>query len=161
MHAILLAIAQWLESTPWGLTARESLYVYPFVQLTHFTGLSIWLGTNFALDLRLLGVGSKRTTAAQVAESLFMWNWIGFCIVLTGGFWLFSALATSFMTNIAFLWKLGFFVPLALVWHVSVQRKARDWGKTMEVPGIAKVAAAIEILLWTCVVTAAVLIPSN
>ena len=55
MHSILLAIAQWLEGTYWGEMARESLYAYPFVQLTHFTGLSIWLGTNFALDLRLLG----------------------------------------------------------------------------------------------------------
>lgn len=161
MHSILLAIAQWLEGTYWGEMARESLYAYPFVQLTHFTGLSIWLGTNFALDLRLLGVGSKRTTAAQVADSLFVWNWIGFCIVLAGGFWLFSALATSFMVNIAFQWKLGFFVPLALIFHVFVQRKARDWGKTMEIPGIAKLAAVTEILLWICVVTAAVLIPSN
>ena len=97
MHSILVAIAQWLEGTPWGVSARESNYVYPFVQLTHFTGLSIWLGTNFALDLRLLGVGSKRSTAAQVADSLFVWNWIGFCIVLLGGFTLFSALATSFI----------------------------------------------------------------
>ena len=161
MHSILVAIAQWLETTPWGVSARESNYVYPFVQLTHFTGLSIWLGTNFALDLRLLGLGSKRSTAAQVADSLFVWNWIGFCIVLLGGFTLFSALATSFIVNIAFQWKLGFFVPLALIWHIWVQRKARDWGKTMEIPGIAKLAGATEMLLWICVVTAAVLIPTN
>jgi hypothetical protein len=161
MHSILLAIAKWLEATPWGVMTRESLYAYPFVQLTHFTGLSIWLGTNFALDLRLLGVGSQRSTAAQVAQSLFVWNWIGFCIVLLGGFTLFSGLATTFMINIAFQWKLGLFVPLALIWHVWVQRKARDWGKTMEIPGIAKLAAATEMLLWTCVVVAAVLIPSN
>ena len=78
-----------------------------------------------------------------------------------GGFTLFSALATSFIGNIAFQWKLGFFVPLALVWHIWVQRKARDWGKTMEIPGIAKLAGATEMVLWICVVTAAVLIPTN
>jgi hypothetical protein len=137
----------------------------PIVQLTHFTGLSIWLGTSFALDLRLLGVGSQRSTAAQVAQSLFTWNWIGFCIVfcivLPGGFMLFSALATTFIVNIAFDWKLGFFVRLALIWHIFVQRKARDWGQMMDIPRIAKLAGVTEMLLWICVVTAAVEIPNH
>ena len=161
MHNVILAFAKWLESTPWGLMTRESLYAYPFVQLTHFTGLSIWLGTNFALDLRLLGVGSRRATAAQVARELFVWNWLGFCIVLIGGFMLFSGIATAFIGNIAFQWKLGFFVPVALIWHIVVQRKARDWGQTTDTPGIAKFAAVTEMLLWICVITAAVEIPNH
>ena len=161
MHDTLAAFAKWLESTPWGLMTRESIWAYPFVQLIHFTGLSIWLGTTFALDLRILGVGRRKATAAQVAQELFAWNWIGFAIVLTGGFMLFSGIATAFITNIAFQWKLGLFVPLALVWHVFVQRKARDWGQTIDSPGTAKAAALVEILLWICVVTAAVQIPNH
>ena len=161
MHDVILAIAKWLEGTSWGLMTRESLYAYPFVQLTHFTGLSIWLGANFALDLRLLGLGSRRATAAQVARELFVWNWVGFCIVLTGGFMLFSGIATAFVGNIAFQWKLGFFVPVALIWHIVVQRKARDWGQTKDTPGIAKFAAVAEMLLWICVITAAVEIPNH
>ena len=90
MHNVLFAIAKWLEATPWGVMTRESIYAYPFVQLVHFTGLSIWLGTNLTLDLRLLSVGKWRATAAQLAQDLFVWNWIGFAIVLTGGFMLFS-----------------------------------------------------------------------
>src|SRR5215469_1387181 len=161
MHDTLVAFAKWLEGTPWGLMTRESMWAYPFVQLIHFTGLSIWLGTNLALDLRLLGLGKRKATAAQVAQELFVWNWIGFAIVLTGGFMLFSGIATAFITNIAFQWKLGLFVPLALIWHVMVQRRARDWGQTLECPGTAKAAALVEILLWICVVTAAVQIPNH
>jgi hypothetical protein len=161
MHSVLLAIAKWLEATPWGVMTRESLWAYPFVQLVHFTGLSIWLGTNLALDLRLLGVGKWRATAAQLAQDLFAWNWIGFAIVLTGGLMLFSGIATTFIRNVAFQWKLGCFVPLALTWHIFVQRKARDWGETTNIPGIAKLAAATEILLWICVITAAVEIPNH
>jgi Family of unknown function (DUF6644) len=161
MHDVVMMIAKWLEATPWGVLTRESSWAYPFVQLTHFTGLSIWLGTTFALDLRLLGVGDRRATAAQVAQGLFVWNWIGFAIVLTGGFMLFSGLATTFVDNIAFQWKLGLFVPLALVWHIVVQRRARDWGQAHDTPGIAKLAAATEILLWICVVVAAVDIPNH
>jgi hypothetical protein len=160
MHDWVMALATWLEGTPWGVMTRESEWAYPYVQLIHFTGLSIWLGTSFALDLRLLGMGQGRSTPAQIARELFVWNWIGFAIVLTGGFMLFSGIASSFVGNIAFEWKLGLLVPLALVWHVIVQRRARDWGKTNDTPGVAKLAAATEILLWIGVVIAAVQIPS-
>ena len=161
MHDFVAAFAVWLEHTPWGVMTRESEWAYPYVQLIHFTGLSIWLGTNFALDLCLLGIGYRKTTAAEIAQALFVWNWIGFCIVLTGGFMLFSGIATLFVVNVAFQWKLGLFVPLALLWHIGVQRRARDWGKTVDVPPLAKVAAATEILLWICVVAAAVEIPNH
>ena len=161
MHDILLHIAKWLEATPWGVFTRESMYGYPFVQLTHFTGLSMWLGTTLALDLRLLGVGNRRITAAQLASDLFAWNWVGFCIVVLGGFMLFSGLASTFIVNIAFQWKLGLLVPLALIWHLFVQRRARQWGQANDAPSPAKLAAVVEILLWICVVTAAVEIPNH
>ena len=160
MYGLLLAIGKWLEGTPWGVMTRESLWAYPFVQLIHFTGLSIWLGTNLALDFRLLGVGKWRSTAEQVAKDLFVWSWIGFATVFTGGFMLFSGTATTFLANPAFRWKLGLFVPLALIWHIFVQWKARDWGKTLDITPIAKLAALTEILLWICVITAAVQIPN-
>jgi hypothetical protein len=161
MHGLLEVFAKWLEGSPWGVGVRTSLWAYPFTQLIHFTGLSIWIGTNLALDLRLLGVGKRRETAAQLAEDLFAWNWIGFCIVLLGGFLLFSSTATTFIVNVAFRWKLGIFVPLALLWHIFVQRKARDWGATHDTPAIAKFSGLAEILLWVCVITAAVEIPNH
>jgi hypothetical protein len=161
MYGLLQTLAKWLEGTPWGVGVRTSLWAYPFTQLVHFTGLSIWIGTNIALDLRLLGWGKKRETAAQLREDLFAWNWAGFGIVLLGGLLLFSASATTFLVNVAFRWKLGLFVPLALLWHIMVQWKARDWGMTQETPAIAKLAGLTEILLWICVITAAVEIPNH
>jgi hypothetical protein len=161
MYALLMAFAKWLESTSWGTLVRTSLWAYPFTQLIHFTGLSIWIGTNLALDLRLLGVGKKRGTAAELADDLFAWNWIGFCIVILGGFLLFSSTATAFIANIAFQWKLGIFVPLAILWHIVVQQKAKTWGTTGETPAIAKFSGLAEILLWICVITAAVEIPNH
>jgi hypothetical protein len=164
MYNLVYAFSKWLEGTPWAAVARGDgnwVWAYPFVQLIHFTGLSVWLGTNFTLDLRLLGVGRRRETAAQVAGDLFVWNWIGFCIVVLGGFLLFSATATTFLVNIAFDWKLGLFVPVALVSHIIIQRKARVWGQNMETPTLAKFAGLIEILLWICVVIAAVEIPNH
>jgi hypothetical protein len=161
MYELLVSFAKWLESTPWGVLVRTSLWAYPFTQLIHFTGLSIWIGTNLALDLRLIGVGKHRETAAELADDLLVWNWIGFCIVIMGGFLLFSSTASTFLVNIAFRWKLGFFVPLAILWHIIVQRKARTWGQNSDTPMIAKISGLTEILLWICVITAAVEIPNH
>jgi hypothetical protein len=63
--------------------------------------------------------------------------------------------------NIAFRWKLGFFVPVALLWHIIVQWKAKDWGAKADTPAIAKFSGLAEILLWVCVITAAVEIPNH
>jgi len=161
MYSLLVSFAKWLESTPWGSMVRSSLWAYPFTQLIHFTGLSIWIGTNLALDLRLLGIGKNRETAAELRDDIFVWNWIGFCIVLLGGFLLFSSTATTFIVNVAFRWKLGVLVPLALLWHIVVQSKSRVWGQTSDTPMIAKISGLTEILLWISVITAAVEIPNH
>ena len=161
MHDALVSFGKWLEATPWGTFARTTLWGYPFVQLTHFSGLSLWLGTNIAVDLRLLGMGKKRETAMQLSDSLLAWNWTGFAIAVLGGFVLFSATATTYLANPAFQVKLGILVPLALIWHIVVQQKTRDWGKTADTPAVAKLAGLVEFILWICVVTAAVEIPNH
>jgi len=160
MGDVLVAWAQWLETSPWGFPVRTSLWLYPFIQLIHFGGLSLWVGTSTAVDLRLLGVGRRRQTAAQLSDQMFAWNWIGFAIMLLGGFLLFSATATTFLENAAFLVKLTYLVPMALAWHIVIQRKARTWGQTEQAPALAKLAGLVELLLWLSVVTAAVLIPT-
>jgi len=161
MYESLVAFSKWLESTWWGTGVRTSLWAYPFIQLIHFSGLSVWLGTNAAVDMRLLGVGKNRQTAAQLSDALFAWNWIGFSIVVLGGFLLFSATGSTYIANPAFEVKLGMLVPLALVWHIVVQQKARTWGQAPQTPPIAKLAGLFELVLWISVVTAAVEIPNH
>jgi len=159
MYHFIAQFADWLQNLPWVLNMAGSTWSYPYVQLTHFTGLSLWVGTNIALDLHLLGIGKRTQTSAEFADALFVWNWIGFCIVVTGGFLLFSISASSYVANPAFQVKLSMLIPSALVWHIVVQRKARVWGKTMQNPPIAKFAGFVEMLLWFSVATAAVSIP--
>ena len=92
---------------------------------------------------------------------IFLFFYLGFqCIAVTGGFTLFSASATTYIVNPAFLVKLGMLVPTALVFHVIVQWRSRRWGRTPELPGAARLAGLVELLLWLAVVTAAVEIPS-
>ena len=160
MYSVFMAFARWLQNTWWALDISGSTWAYPFVQLTHFTGLSLWIGTNLSLDLRLLGVGSKRQTAAQLSDALFAWKWTGFLIAVSGGFLLFSSAATKYVPNPAFEIKLGILVPLGVIWHVIVQWYARTREQTEKVTPFGKVAGLVELLLWFSVITAAVSIPN-
>jgi hypothetical protein len=160
MYGALVAFCKFLEGSPWGTFVRTTDWGYPLIQVIHFSGLSLWLGTNITVDLRLLGIGKRRQTAAQLSSGLFVWNWIGLCILVLGGFLLFSSTATTYVTNPAFRMKLGVLVPVALFWHLVVQQKTRVWGQAQETLPMGKLAGLIELLLWISVVTAAVLIPN-
>ena len=160
MNSLLMAFAKWLESTSWAVYISGSDWAYPYVQWTHFSGLSLWLATSLVVDLRLLGVGRKRQSAAELSHSMFLWNWIGFAVALTGGFMLFASSATGYVPNPAFLVKLGILIPLALVLHIVIQQKARAWSEPPATPVIARLAGLIELLLWLSVVIAALCIPN-
>src|ERR1700730_12171730 len=160
MHTWLVGICERLQNihlVVWLVTAQ---YAYPFIQWTHFTGLSLWLGTALALDIRLRGAGKQFQTAAQLSEALFAWNWIGLGIAVLGGFTLFATAAVGYIDNPAFRLKLGVFLPLALAWHILVQAKARAGARTPETPAAAKFARLMEIVLWVSMGTTAVWIPN-
>lgn len=156
MYDAVLAGCRWLENTPWGVTVRDSSWMYPVVLWVHFVGLSIWLGTSLTVDLRLMGIGARRRTAVELSNGLFEWKWIGFAVAFLGGFLLLSAEATTYVTNTGFRLKLAVLTPLALMWHVVVQNNTRAWTQTGQTSAIGKWAGLIELLLWIAVVTASV-----
>lgn len=159
MHGSLITFGHWLQNQPFALAIAGSEWAYPLVQATHFTGLSLWIGTTAAVDLSLLGVGKKVSPPLQFSNALLLWNWIGFVVAVTGGFLLFSVSAETYLNNVAFLTKLGLLIPAALVLHVLIQRKAPAWEQSSERLPVAKLAGLAELLLWLGVATAAVLIP--
>src|SRR3954470_13327143 len=129
MYDSVFSWCRWLESMPWGIAIRLSAWMYPVVLWAHFVGLSIWLGTIVAVDLRLMGVGQRQLTAAELSSGLSAWNWIGFAIAFLAGFLLLSAEATTYVQNTGFNVKLALLTPLALLWHVVVQKKIPAWSE--------------------------------
>ena len=127
MDGSLVIFGNSLQNRSFALAIAGSNWAYPQVQASHFTGSSIWIGTIVAVDVRLLGVGKKSAPPLQLSDALFIWNWIGFCIAVSGGFLLLSVSAETYLTNGAFLTKLGLLIPIGLVLHVVIQRKARGW----------------------------------
>ena len=156
MYDAVLACCRWLENTPWGVTIRASSWLYPVVLWLHFVGLCLWLGTALIVDLRLMGVGARRLTAAELSNGLVAWNWIGCALALLGGFLLLSAEATTYVTNTGFRLKLAVLTPMAVIWHLVVQNKTAGWTHTGQTSVTGIWAGLIEFVLWISVVAASV-----
>jgi hypothetical protein len=69
---------------------------------------------------------------------------------------LLSAEATVYVTNTGFRLKLAVLAPLALMWHVVVQKKTRAWTEGEHTSVTGQWAGAVELLLWIAVVAASV-----
>src|SRR5260370_42526759 len=123
MDGSLVAFGNWLQNRSFALDVATSDWAYPFVQATHFTGLSLWVGTTVATDLSLMGMGNQYQTPLQLCHVSFVRNWEGFFIAVLAGFLLFSASAETYRINPAFLPKLGALIPRALVLHSGIQRR--------------------------------------
>jgi len=159
MYNWLLPFGQWLESTSFGTFVRSTVWGYPYVILIHFAGLSLWVGTIAALDLRMLGIAGRRYSIADLSEALIPWTWTGLFIAIPGGFLLFAGIAVTYLHNPAFQLKLPVLLA-GIVYHWVIQRKARGWDQVGAPPAMARLAGLTELLLWFVVVTAAVYIPN-
>ena len=159
MYDLLLSFCKWLQNSPLGLAVGGTLWGYPFVQLVHFFGLSLWVGTIAMLDLRLLGIAGRTQGIAEFSEQLFPWTWTGLCIVLAGGLMLFSAAAASYLDNPAFQIKFPL-VLTGIAVHIVILMKVPQWDRSPSIPPMAKIAGLLELSLWLGVITAAVMIPN-
>jgi hypothetical protein len=159
MRTLALEFGHWFQNTGLALSIATSSWAFSYVQALHFAGLSMFVGTNVAVDLSLLGLGKGRRTPADLSNGLIIWNWLGFAIGITGGFLLFISSAETYVINSAFLTKFFFLIPLGLILHIMVQAKVGRWSETPELPRNAKIFGLVELLVWFCVATAAVLIP--
>lgn len=149
------AMMQWLaavEGTPLAVWVRESssIWAYPTILTLHTVGLAILVGANWALDFRILGVGSQIPLAPL--RRLFPLMWVGFWINAVTGALLFAGDATTKGATTVFALKLG------LVAVAVIVVKLTDWsvyGRDAEaarVNGAGKALAATSLALWAAAI---------
>jgi hypothetical protein len=112
----------WLEGGSIATWVRESLslWAYPTIVAFHAIGLAFLVGTNVALNLRVLGVAPRVPMTAL--RGAFPIMWAGLAINAFTGVLLITTAATKFMPNPIFLVKLAF-VTLAIVTLVMMKNR--------------------------------------
>jgi hypothetical protein len=127
---------------------NSSALAFPILECIHIVGFALSIGTIAIVDFRLLDLGMRRQTPAQLQKDTGLWTLIGLAIMVLSGMMLYSSDPDMYYLNWAFLLKMTFLV-LAIVFHYTVHRKAVVAGAS---PGRAKLVACISLALWICVV---------
>ena len=144
----LLAFFQWCEQSHIGDLIRRSPWLFPAIEAIHLLGLGFIGGAVLLVDLRLMGWGLRRQSAAQLSRDAQPWL-VGSLIVMiiTGGL-LFTSEAIKCYYHGAFWFKMASLL-LAIVFTFTVQRKAVMADENRLAPLRSKVVAVVSVLLWS------------
>ena len=148
---------QWLaalENSGVGQAMRQSLYLYPLVEVVHLVGIAALFGSILVLDLRLAGL-ARFLSAKLLAKHLLRLTWIGFALAVPSGALLFITEATSIARNPAFLVKASLIVLAGanmLLFHIGAWRSVDAWDRDRSPPVAARLAGAASVVLWILVI---------
>src|SRR4029077_17673676 len=144
----LLAFFQWCEASGIGETIRKSSWLFPVIEAIHLLGLGVIGGAVLVVDLRLLGLGLGRQSAARLTRDAQPWL-VGSLVlmIITGGL-LFLSEAIKCYYHDAFWFKMTSLF-LAIVFTFTVQRKVTMAEETRVSPLWSKVVALVSVALWS------------
>jgi hypothetical protein len=143
----LLGFFQWCEQSGIGNAIRRSSWLFPLIEAIHLLGLGVIGGAVLVVDMRLLGLGLRRQSVAQLTRDAQPWL-VGSLIlmIITGGL-LFLSEAIKCYYHEAFWFKMTCLF-LAIVFTFTVQRKVTMAEETRVSPLWAKVVALTSVALW-------------
>ena len=151
-----MTFLSWLENSAFSIWFRGETgfaWAYPIVLFLHTVGLSLLVGANMAIALRLLGAAPRLPIAPL--EKLYRVMWIGFWINAASGVMLLVADATTKLTNPVFLIKMGF-IAAAVINMVWLRRRVFR-GPRLEgypIPTSARTFATLAFVFWIGAISA-------
>jgi hypothetical protein len=143
-----------IESSALGVAMRESLWLYPIVEIVHLTGIALLVGSIAMLDLRLLGL-SRSVSVKRLATHILPWTAAAFLLIVPSGLVMFVAYAGDFIQSDVFVLKLGLILAAgvnAAVFHAGVFRGTAHWDVERMPPAAARLAAGLSLALWVSVI---------
>jgi hypothetical protein len=151
---MLLSFALWIQATDFFTYLRGSGYVYPAVLSLHMVALATFGGMILMTDLRMLGLAMRNHPVSDVVDQLRMTKRWGLVFIATCGILLAGCKAEEYYYNIFFRMKLLLLLLVivhAVAFRGVVYRRAAEMDRAGRVPGIAKLAAVLSLLLWAAI----------
>lgn len=144
-----------IEQTSLSIWLRESqsIFGFYFILLFHTFGMSLVVGANMVVDLRLLGVASS--IPLHPLKRLFGVMWAGFALNAVTGLFLLLAYPTKELTNPDFYIKLTF-IALAVytMRKMSIQVFGDDSLSEAAMVAKGKLMARWSLFFWFSAVCA-------
>lgn len=145
----------WLEGSALStwINQSDSVFAYPTILLVHTIGLTLLVGINLAINLRIFGFASEIPLSDM--QKLFPLMWAGLVLSAVSGALLLTAKATTMGVNPAFYIKMAC-VVFAIVVVFGIQARVfRDApADAAPVRTSGKMLALTSVVLWCAAITA-------
>lgn len=144
-----------IEALPIARAMRESLWMYPIVEVIHIVGFVILVGSVLMFDLRVLGL-NKQISVRALARHLLPWSWAALVLIVPTGFLMFTAHANDFLANRTFQLKMALLMTAginAIAFHTGPYQSVKAWDVGVPAPLVAKASVAASLVLWLAVIT--------
>lgn len=138
----------------------SSQWLWPSLEITHFIGLSLLLGSMLVVDLRLAGL--LRQIDIHTVHSLLPWASLGFVLNLVSGALFVLGDPARYAVNIGFQIKmiLVLIAGLNALWFFcKLNPQIAAWEPHADTPAMAKVVAIVSLGAWFGVLLLGRLIP--
>jgi len=121
---------------------------FPLLEIIHIASFAVSIGTIFVVDLRLLGIGMRRQSSAQLLKDTAPWTLIALAIVLMSGPMIFSSDPNLYLHNPGFIFKMEVLL-VAIVYNYTIHRKVAQSNPS---PILGKLVGGVSLALWVSVV---------
>lgn len=148
-------VLQALYDTGLAAQIRENEFAFPWIESVHVLAITLVVGSIAILDLRLLGWASRDRAVTRLSADVLPVTWAAFGVAVLSGSLLFASNAPKYLENPYFRAKLVLLVLAGLnmlMFQLLVRRNLAGWDAGRPTPAAARVAAALSLVLWTCVV---------
>ena len=142
----------WFEYTWLGVVVRESVWLFPVIEAVHLLGLCLLGGVVLTVDLRMLGLGLRRQSIADLAGALRPWLLGAVLLLFVTGVLLFLSEAVKCYYSRSF-WVKMITLPIALVFTFTVREQVAR-ASNMQVTAGTRLAAGLSMILWFTVAAA-------
>ncbi|HEX5281275.1 MAG TPA: DUF6644 family protein [Micropepsaceae bacterium] len=151
----ILNILNWIDNSAFANAVRDSFWVFPSIETVHVVAMVIVLGSITRLDMRLMGLIWHDRPVSEVSEEMLPWTWTSFVIAAVFGFMLWASKPITYL-GIAFFDMKMLLIILAglnmLVFQFGIYRSVGAWDCDPVPPTGVRLAGAVSMACWLCVV---------
>ncbi|MEJ0004941.1 MAG: DUF6644 family protein [Steroidobacteraceae bacterium] len=148
--------AEWLSSTfPSIFMQMHEAWIIPIIQSLHIIGIGTAVGSALMLTLRVLGWVGTDQSMLDTQRRFGPWLTAALYLLLASGLLLIIAEPVRELITFSFWLKMGCVATLALIagaFQASVRRNDQHWEHTLIRLPAVRVAAALTVVLWCCII---------
>ena len=151
----LQSVFEWLESWPVSVGIRQSSWMFPAFESVHVIAITLVVGSVMIVDLRVLGLASRKQRITELSGSILPWTWCAFLVALVSGSFLFAAKAHAYFDNVNFRLKIVLMAAAFLnmmAFHHGPYRSVRSWDVGVPAPALARLACGLSLAFWVLIV---------